>query len=118
MVQDTQKRENPFDGHYAFTTLLSMSKDAWIIDSGASDHICSDLELFHSIYRLSKPVKMHLPDGSTQTVGSAGKVKLNKDIKLIDVLYIQGFTHNLLSVTRLIQDFGIKCVFYKTHYLF
>lgn len=45
----------------------------------------------------------------------AGKVRLNQDIVLSDVLYVPGFTHNLLSVAQLIQDRGIRCVFYETH---
>lgn len=63
-------------------------------------------------------MKVHLCDGTSQTVGSARMVKLNKDITLIDFLYVPSFTHNLLSVARLIQDFGIKCVFYMTHCIF
>lgn len=34
-VQESHKRDNHFDGHYAFTTLSNMDKDVWIVDSGA-----------------------------------------------------------------------------------
>lgn len=34
---------------------------------------------------------------------------------LIDVQYVLGFTHNLLSVAQLIQDMSLKYVFYPTH---
>lgn len=118
LVHEKQQKDTPFDGFYAFNILSSMEKNAWIIDSGASKHICSDPLLMHTTYKLDKSVEVHLPDGSLKAVVSARKVKLNKDILLVDVLYIPGFTHNLLSVAKLVQDFGIKCIFYKTHCVF
>lgn len=118
MVQESQARETPFDGHYAFNVLSSMEKTAWVIDSGANTHICSTPELFSCTYMLSKPAVVHLPDGSSKTVTSVGKVRINKDLLLVDVLYILGFTNNLLSVGRLIHDYGIKCTFYKDHCMF
>lgn len=111
MVHEQQGKQTPFEGHYAFSILSSMDKTAWVVDSGASTHICATTELFTCTYKLEKPVEVHLPDGSSKRVYSAVKVKLNKDILLVDVLYIPGFTHNLLSVAQLIHDFGIKCIF-------
>lgn len=96
VVHDQQGKYIPFDGHYAFSILSSTEKTTWVVDSGASTHICSTSELFSCTYKLSKLIKVHLPDSSSKKVISAGKVRLNKDILLVDVLYIPGFTHNLL----------------------
>lgn len=89
-------------GIMPFSILSSMERTTWIMDSGVSTHFCSTPELFSYIYKLKKPVEVHLPDGSSNRVLSAGNMKLNKDIILVDVLYIPGFTHNLLSVAQLI----------------
>lgn len=107
-----------FDGHYAFSIIPSMERTAWIIDSGASTHVCCDKEILHTIYRLNTPIKVHLPDGSSREVMVAGKVRLTKDIVLTDVLFVPGFTNNLLSVAQLLQGSGIRCIFYPTHCLF
>lgn len=118
MVHEQLSKRTPFEGHYAFKILSSMEKTAWIVDSGASTHICCTPELFYCTYKLSKPTEVHLPDGSSHKVLDARKVRLSKDIVLVDVLYIPGFTHNLLSVAQLIHDLGIKCIFYQNHCVF
>lgn len=56
--------------------------------------------------------------GTSKTVAFAGKVKLNKDILLDNVLYVPSFTHNLVSAAQLIGDLEINCTFFSTHYTF
>lgn len=114
----TDKRkdgEETHDGYYAFSVIPSMERTGWIVDSGASTHVCCDREMLHMVYRLEKTAMVHLPDGSKREVTVAGNVRVNQDIVLENVLYVPGFTHNLLSVAQLIQDSGIRCIFYKTH---
>lgn len=106
------------DGHYVFSIVPSTEHATWIIDSGATTHVCYDREMLHTIYRLERPVTIHLPDGSLRQVTVGGKVQLNKDIILEDVLFVPGFTHNLLSVAQLIHDSGVRCTFYPTHCTF
>lgn len=67
--------------------------------------------------KLTKPVKVHLPDGSTKMVLYSGTTRVNNEITLYNVLYVQGFTHNLLSVAQLIEELGVRCTFYRTHCL-
>lgn len=108
-----EKTENEFaDGHYAFSIIPSMEMTAWIIDSGASTHVCCDKEMLHTTFRLDKPVVVNLPDGSTKEVKIAGKVRLTRAIMLSDVLYVPSFTNNLLSVAQLIQENDIRCIFF------
>lgn len=88
------------------------------MDSGASIHICSNPELMVTTFRLREEVKIHLPYGSSKPVHYGGKVKLNEHIVLENVLYVLGFTHDLIYVSQLIEELGIKCIFYKTHCIF
>lgn len=116
MVQNTHA--SPFEGHFAFTIVTSMERTTWIVDSGASTHICCNVKLLDTTYRLDQEVKIYLPDGTSRIVTHGGKVKLNNYIVLIDVLYVPGFTHNLISVAQLIHALEVKCLFFKTHCVF
>jgi len=49
-------------------------RKTWIVDTGASDHMSYDLDLFASLDALSKPVYITLPDGSSKTVTLGGNV--------------------------------------------
>lgn len=118
MIQDSLKRSNPFEGHFAFSILLSMDETEWIVDSGASTHICANPKLLYTTYKLDAPTTIILPDGTLRTVAFAGKARVNKDIVLEEVLYVPGFTHNLISVAKLIEHLHIKCTFFSTHCVF
>lgn len=43
-------------------------KTCWIIDTGATDHMTSNLKLFASYKLLQNPVKVSLPDGTIKVV--------------------------------------------------
>lgn len=78
--------------------------DTWIVDSGAIDHMIYDIRLFSSYRSLRKPIKVVLPDGTLKTVEIAGKIQINKDLVVDDVLLVEGFKQNLLSVTKLLDQ--------------
>ena len=46
----------------------------WIVDTGASDHMSYDLDLFVNVEALSRPVYITLPDGTLKTVTLVGNV--------------------------------------------
>ncbi|GJW36767.1 hypothetical protein Tco_0059687 [Tanacetum coccineum] len=68
-------------------TLNTCLQIAWIIDSGAIDHICTALRLLHNIYKCKTPITVNLPNGQTvkvTTVGSNKRIALGN---LCDDLY-------------------------------
>ncbi|KAL0462181.1 UNVERIFIED_CONTAM: hypothetical protein Slati_0105700 [Sesamum latifolium] len=69
----------------------------WIIDSGATRHVCADINLFTHYYKPNTSSKVTLPDGTKQTVAHIGNVKLSDHIILEHVLHIPTFSVNLLS---------------------
>ncbi|XP_074287775.1 uncharacterized protein LOC141612925 [Silene latifolia] len=92
-------------------------KDAWIIDSGATDHMTGHKHYFDCLELLRKPILIGLPDGSSQLVTYGGHITLESGIRLHNVLYVPAFKHNLLSVGKLlsttqllIRFFVDKCV--------
>ncbi|KAL2250124.1 UNVERIFIED_CONTAM: Retrovirus-related Pol polyprotein from transposon RE2 [Sesamum indicum] len=78
--------------------------DVWIIDSGASAHMCASIECFKTFHALNNDISVKLPNGSSQHVKFVGEVHINEDLTLKHVLYVPAFKHNLLSVSRLCKD--------------
>ncbi|KAK9675775.1 hypothetical protein RND81_11G030400 [Saponaria officinalis] len=60
--------------------------NTWIVDSGASDHMCSNLKLFSDIETVPKPYSISLPNGHVVTINSMGTVQLTLDKRLTNVL--------------------------------
>jgi len=81
------------------TTCSSLSDSHWLIDSGANEHICCDLQLFTSYHSIS-PVDVTLPNGSIVTVTHAGTIIFSPQFYLTNVLYSSSFKLNLMSVHK------------------
>lgn len=86
----------------------------WIVDTRATNHICVVKDKFVSLKPLAKPILIHLPEGTTQTVEFCGDIQLHRTLYLKSVLYIPSFKHNLLSVSRLTKINHLKLTFYPT----
>lgn len=76
------------------TSCLLPSHTSWILDSGASRHICPTRSLFSTS---TAP----LPNHTTIAAYFCGYIKLNNDFVLRKVLYVPSFQFNLLSVSVL-----------------
>ncbi|KAL4302210.1 hypothetical protein GQ457_10G003950 [Hibiscus cannabinus] len=72
------------------------SKRYWIIDSGASRHVCAFKESFDSLCSIQGGSIM-LPDNSTVMVEYSGTIRLSSKLVLHDVLYVPEFKFNLLA---------------------
>ncbi|KAL0373919.1 UNVERIFIED_CONTAM: Retrovirus-related Pol polyprotein from transposon RE1 [Sesamum radiatum] len=70
---------------------------SWIVDSGATRHVCANLKYFTNYFTPLKPTRVSLPDGSKKLIAHIGTVKLSPYITLEHVLYIPTFSVNLLS---------------------
>lgn len=96
-------------GHLCFNTTNNLSlsfKNAnvdmrrqsnWIVDSGATDHICYSLKNFIHV----EPVKnryVQRPNNKRAHVSNIGIVKLNPKLILEKVLYVPKFKFNLISI--------------------
>lgn len=76
----------------------------WIIDSGASDHMTRDLSMLENPRRITSGNKINLPNGLTSEISHCGNTTLNNGLRLKNVLHVADFKHNLLSVTKLVED--------------
>ncbi|KAL0333139.1 UNVERIFIED_CONTAM: hypothetical protein Scaly_2215400 [Sesamum calycinum] len=69
--------------NFTFYGVEYLNKDAWIIDSGATSHMCSDSKAFHTLNKSASVLSIFLPDGSTKQVTQSGFVNLFGKIKLV-----------------------------------
>ena len=85
--------------------------DEWIIDSGATTHMCSNKKAFTTLYQLKSPIKVTVGDGRALTAIGRGDVVLNMECPssesesctLHDVLYVPELSYNLASVAKVSQ---------------
>jgi hypothetical protein len=82
--------------------------NSWIVDSGATCHMCNRSELFVEFAELNQPLQIALGDGHKVTATGQGVVAVqlrlpdgkSKRCKLHDVLYVPALSYNLLSVSK------------------
>ena len=92
--------------------------DEWIVDSGATCHMCHDRSLYSEYAELEKPVQVSLGDGrklealgkGVVTVRAKSSTKKCKKLKLHDVLLVPGLSYNLMSVSKA-AEYGKTAVF-------
>ena len=95
----------------ALYTTSSHEQSTWIVDSGATTHMCHDKQSFTNLYQLENPIDVVLGDGRALTAVGRGEVVLDmvlpngesKLCTLCDVLYVPQLSHNLISVTKATQ---------------
>lgn len=94
---------------YAFVLDSSKPSD-WIVDSGATSHVCSVKACFDTLKPAPRETVL-LANGKEVDVQGIGTVTVKSvdnngeqtEIKLTEVLYITGFEMNLISVGKLIE---------------
>ncbi len=77
----------------------------WIIDSGATCHMCADKKLFTELSPLGEQTSVTLGDGHKLEAVGQGTVKLimnledgKRECHLLNVLHVPSMAYNLLSV--------------------
>jgi hypothetical protein len=85
-----------FSLHATATSHISVP---WLFDTGATHHICCNLDLYTSHARITS-MNINLPNGHTVVAHFAGTVRLTHLLTLDRVLFIPQFAINLISVSR------------------
>jgi Pol polyprotein, beta-barrel domain len=100
------------DGKIAMSAYVSTipTDHIWIINSGATNHLCPYRDLFNNYLALSQPTRIQtakdemfaIGTGSITVVAISEKSKINI-LKLINVLHVPGMNANLLSVSIIVD---------------
>jgi len=88
--------------------LSASATNNWIVDSGATCHMCNNDKLFVNIHSLQQPLEIMLGDGHALEATGQGVVTLEMKLpngktrrcKLHDVLFVPKLSYNLLSVSK------------------
>ena len=92
--------------------LTTYSMNVWIIDSGASDHMCHDIHQFVNYTSIeNENQEVTIPDGTKQKIKCKGTVILHNGITQHDVLFVVKFKYNLISVSKLSSNIQCKIFF-------
>ena len=108
---DVQIQEEQLFVATCFATTNS-SSDSWLIDSGCTNHMTNDKELFKELDKTAIS-KVKIGNGEFISVKGKGTVAIESltGLKYIsDVLYVPKIDQNLLSVGQLIEK-GFKVIF-------
>ena len=92
---------------------LSHSSAPWILDTGASDHISGNKDLFSSRTFPSPLPTITLANGSQTIAKGIGSVCPLPSLPLTSVLYVPNFPFNLISISKLTRD--LHCVLTFSH---
>ncbi|KAF7844614.1 uncharacterized protein G2W53_001519 [Senna tora] len=124
-IQELAKivRAKPEEKHVNFSNLgefaskggkvdyIPLTNTSWIVDTGASSHMCFNKRILINLRTLESSIPVHLPDGSVQNVKHTGSVVIQGKIHLHIVFYLPNFKYNLLSVNKLVKDNGVSVFF-------
>ncbi|XP_019442317.1 PREDICTED: uncharacterized protein LOC109347040 [Lupinus angustifolius] len=88
--------------------------DPWILDMGATDHVCYSLSRFQSFKQIT-PISIKLPNGENLNAHYSGTVVISSQLYLNNVLCLPSFNFNLISVSKLIKSLPYRLIFSHTH---
>ncbi|XP_073223517.1 uncharacterized protein [Cicer arietinum] len=98
-------------GSFSFPHISNIiNTQSWILDTGATNHVCYSDTLFQSLKRI-KPVRIRLPNDCTIITELAGTVFFNSEFYLCDVLFIPEFSCNLISIPCLTMSLNCNLIF-------
>lgn len=100
-IEDVSSEDEEEKAFMAKHYLYDAPRNEWIIDSGATGHMCFDRQAFETLKRQPKARKVVLGDDTEVGAYGIGTVRLSRDMHLEDVLYVPDFTVNLCSVMAL-----------------
>lgn len=103
------------------TCLMSqLPQHEWIIDSGATHHIITNLKsLEHSVHiDASRREKVQLPTEDMNTITHTSNARLFDNETVKGVLYVPEFRCNLLSVAKVNRKLSCFVTFYPDFYVF
>ena len=106
--QPKREQQPSHDAMLISCALVAKSKVVWIVDSGATCHMCNDRSMFMDLKQVGPNERVTLGDGNS--LGVAGEGTVDMDMLLNDgvrrgcalkkVLYVPVLAYNFVSMSR------------------
>ncbi|KAJ3698209.1 hypothetical protein LUZ61_001914 [Rhynchospora tenuis] len=104
----------------------SPSSSEWILDTGATNHVTSDLNNLSSFFNYEGNDSLHLGNGLSLPITHIGSSTFNLSshcLKLTNILVVPSFKKNLISMSQLLTDnphlliefHSLSCLFKDCH---
>lgn len=99
---------------------VSENNKVWIVDTGATNHMVSHLDMFikGTVSKLAVPKMVSLPNGNTTQVTHVGSCALSDKSIISNVFYLPEFKYNLMSVSKLTKELDCSVTFFPNFYIF
>jgi hypothetical protein len=107
-----------FVGNVTSSPFSFDSHHDWVVDSGASAHMCHNRRLFSALKPPPPSLSVKLPNGHTLSIMGIGHCTLSPTLTLSNVYYISDFHFNLLSVSQLTSNTNCIISFSSKNFLF
>ena len=118
ILKMVQQKSEPAVCNTANTTsktfFVSEHSNMWIIDTGATNHMVSSLNMLNkdTVHELEVSKPVYLPNGTTTQVSHLGSCSLSPRRFISNVLHIPEFKYNLLSVSQITKELGCSVTFF------
>lgn len=89
----------------ALTALSARKEDTWYIDSGCSRHMCGNRHWFSNLNESGVSGAVTFGDGRKASIKGKGSIKSQDLACLNNVLFVEGLSTNLISVSQLADDY-------------
>jgi histone deacetylase 1/2 len=90
----------------------------WYMDTGATDHLTSDLERLHMHERYGGTDQVQVANGMGLSISHIGHSNLaGSSLKLKNILHVPRISQHLLSVSRLVADNYVFVEFHRNFFL-
>ena len=101
-----QQGNHPSNSLHLSSLIASKSNrnDIWILDSGATDYMSSNPNVFSTYQTLVTPKWIVIANGTSILIKSQGYVTLNPKLIIKRVLHVPNLSANLISVHQLTKD--------------
>ena len=91
----------------------------WYMDSGATEHLTSEMGKLHTREPYHGSDKIHTANGAGMHISHIGQASLltrhaNRSLQLRNILRVPSVTRNLLSVPKLTCDNNVLCEFHPS----
>src|SRR5437588_928744 len=103
-VEDVSSTVEEVEMSFMVKHYSSETQGEWILDTGATGHMCVDPGFFESLKSLPNPKKITMANSSEEDVYGKGTVIINPSMTLEGVLYVPGLAVNLCLLRKLDRD--------------